>query len=59
LDLTATQDVDIVGPRVTNEKSLREVIQGSSVIARRCGVATTIQPNDFFDAVRAVRADAR
>jgi transcriptional regulator with XRE-family HTH domain len=59
LDLDATIDLDIVGPRVTNEKTLRGVIHGSSVLAQRWGVATAIQPNDFYEAVRVVRADTR
>ena len=53
-----TVDVDVVGPQIATEKTLLEVIKGSSAIARRWGIATAIQPEDFLEAVRAACADA-
>jgi hypothetical protein len=59
IEFQSNRDLDVVGPRITNEKTLLAVIQESSAIARRWGVATAIQPADFQEAVRAVRADPR
>jgi transcriptional regulator with XRE-family HTH domain len=47
-----TIDVDLIGGEVS-EKTLREIVLGSSDVARRWGVATTIQTEDFVEAVRA------
>jgi len=48
-----TIDVDVIGPPILSEKTLREIVQGSSDVARRWGVATAIQTEDFVEAVRA------
>lgn len=47
-----TLDVDVLGG-VVSEKTLREIVLGSSDVARRWGVATTLQTEDFVEAVRA------
>jgi transcriptional regulator with XRE-family HTH domain len=48
-----TIDVDVVGPPILSEKTLREIVSGSSAVARRWGVATALQTEDFVEAVRA------
>lgn len=54
-----TLDLDVIGGPVITEKTLREIVAGSSEVARRWGVATDIQTEDFVEAVRAARVVSR
>ena len=53
--LEEIMDVDVLGPPTLSEKTLRNIIKKSSIVARRWGVATSIQTEDFVEAVRASR----
>lgn len=48
-----TLDVDVLGRAVVSEQTLRELIRDASGAARRWGIATALQTEDFIDAVRA------
>ena len=50
--------VDVLDPSVRSQKTLEDVIAGSSVISRRWAIATSIQPEDFTRALREARAGA-
>ncbi|BDU75730.1 helix-turn-helix domain-containing protein [Mesoterricola sediminis] len=48
-----TLDVDVIGRAVVSDQTLRELIRDASDAARRWGVATALQTEDFIEAVRA------
>jgi len=59
IDLDRILDVDVIGGSVISEKTLREMVVSSSDVARRWGVATSIQTEDFVEAVRAAGVISR
>jgi hypothetical protein len=48
--------VDILDP-VVSKRSAEEVEASASPISRRCGILSSIQPQEFADALRAARED--
>lgn len=58
-NLDRTLDVDVIGDTVISEKSLREMVANASDVASRWGVATSIQTEDFVEAVRAAGVISR
>lgn len=55
----AAQEVacpDILDPDITSRETLDEVIATSSDLSRRWGIATSLKPEDFVEALRAARA---
>jgi transcriptional regulator with XRE-family HTH domain len=49
--------VDLLDPTIVTKKSIEEVRASSSPISQRWGMVTSLQPQDFVDALRAARAD--
>ena len=49
--------VDLLDPTIVTQKSIAEVRASASPISKRWGMATSLQPGDFVDALRAARAD--
>jgi transcriptional regulator with XRE-family HTH domain len=47
---------DVLDANIRSKQSLEEVITSSSPISRRWGVVTSIQPEDFIEALRGARA---
>jgi hypothetical protein len=46
---------DLLDPDILSKKTLEEVNAGRSKISRRWGIATSITPEDFAEALRASR----
>lgn len=52
----ATSAPDVFDADIRSKQTLQEVMASSSPFSRRWGIATSIQPEDFFVALRAARA---
>jgi hypothetical protein len=49
---------DVLDPGIRSKRTLDEVAASSSPISRRWGIITTLQPEDFVEALRGARAPA-
>jgi len=49
--LDSALSVDLLDGAVVSEQTLRELIERNSEVARRWGVATALQPEDFMEAI--------
>jgi transcriptional regulator with XRE-family HTH domain len=50
---------DVLDPSIRSKQTLAEVTAASSAISHRWGIVTTLQPEDFAEALRAARASGR
>jgi transcriptional regulator with XRE-family HTH domain len=50
---------DVLDAGIRSKRTLEEVTNGSSAISRRWGIVTTLQPEDFTEALRGGRAARR
>jgi transcriptional regulator with XRE-family HTH domain len=48
----ASHAVDVLDPSIRSKKTLDDVLEGASPISRRWSIATSIQPEDFTEALR-------
>ena len=50
---------DVLDPSIRSKQTLAEVLSSASPISRRWGIVTTLQPEDFVEALRGARAASR
>jgi hypothetical protein len=50
---------DVLDPSIRSKQTLAEVTASASPISRRWGIVTTLQPEDFVEALRSARAARR
>jgi transcriptional regulator with XRE-family HTH domain len=48
---------DVLDPTIRSAETLREVVESSSPISQRWGIATSVQTTDFIRALKAARVD--
>jgi hypothetical protein len=48
---------DVLDPTIRSPETLRDVVEASSPISHRWGIATNLQTADFVKALRAARVD--
>jgi hypothetical protein len=53
---TGAPQQDLLDATIGSPKTRREVAEASSAISKRWGIITSLQPEDFVDALRAAHA---